>query len=347
MNTTNVCMYVAVHSVNSFILFFYCYSFQGDENNEEDFCAISPSWTFDRRTRRWRRCSSMVEAPPPADSPGGPADASLCDSGDHHDICSINSSSSSESEGQSFRETASSSSTSATATTSTNDDHETSGSTSHCSANKTGFQDAPSPGRTGGSSTVLLEAEGCFPEKPPRKKGTSLLKRMEQLRLRELTGLNSSRIPTQQVSDRPVLVQEEERVGCPSRWRISRNVHMHWFIFMNNLIKVPWVSLMQERCNHGNSMSFPHAVSVTSLQIRSCSRTSSSPSSPHTVSSSSSNSQSESSSAVSTPSPVTRVRSNCKRSSSSVGVNSGTSRMCQDCAETEEVGSLFCWLKQG
>lgn len=162
-----------------------------------------------------------MEAPPPADSPGGPGDASLCDSGDRHDICSINSSSSSESEGQSFRETASSS-TSATATTSTTDDHETSGSTSHCSANKTVFLEAsvsgpPSPGRTGGSSTVLLEAEGCFPEKPPRKKGTSLLKRMEQLRLRELTGLNSSRIPTQQVSDRPVLVQEEERMGCPSR----------------------------------------------------------------------------------------------------------------------------------
>lgn len=201
------------------ILIFY-YSFQGDEN-EDDLCAISPSWTFDRRTRRWHRCGSMVEAPPPADSPGGPGDVSLCDSGDHHDICSINSSSSSESEGQSFRETASSS-TSATATNSTTDDHETSGSISRCSANKTMFLDTyvrgpPSPGRTGGSSTVLPETEGCFPEKPPRKKGTSLLKKIEQLRLRDLTGLNSSRIPTQQVSCQPVLVQEEERMGCQSR----------------------------------------------------------------------------------------------------------------------------------
>uniref|UniRef100_A0A3B4YWL3 Si:dkeyp-23e4.3 n=1 Tax=Seriola lalandi dorsalis TaxID=1841481 RepID=A0A3B4YWL3_SERLL len=46
-------------------------------------------------------------------------------------------------------------------------------------------------------------------------------------------------------------------------------------------------------------------------------RASSSPSSPHTISSSSSNSHSESSSTVSTPSPVTRVRSNCKRSNMS------------------------------
>lgn len=163
----------------------------------------------------------MVEAPPPAAPPGGPGDASLCDSGDHHDICSINSSSSSESEGQSFRENASSGA-SATATASTAGDHETSGGASRGSANKTAFLDAsvsgpPSPGRTGGSSAVLLEAEGCFSEKPPRKKMTGLLKKMEQLRLRELTGLNSSRIPTQQVSGRPVLVQEEERVGCPSR----------------------------------------------------------------------------------------------------------------------------------
>lgn len=222
MNTTeDLCSCAFCEFIYLCSLVFYCYSSQGNENNEEDFCAISPRWTFDRRTRRWRRCGSVVEAPPPADGPGGPGDASLCDSGDRHDICSINSSSSSESEGQSFRENASGS-TSATATTGTTDDHETSGSASRCSANKTAFLDAsvggpPSPGRTGGSSTGLLEAEGCFPEKPPRKKGTSLLKKMEQLRLRELTGLNSSRVPTQQVSDRPVLVQEEERMGCPSR----------------------------------------------------------------------------------------------------------------------------------
>lgn len=178
---------------------------QEDENEEEDFCAISPSWTFDRQTRRWRRLESAAEAPPP----GGPADVSL---GDRHDVCSINScSSSSESEGQSPREAAST----ATAT-STSDDHETSRSSSRCSsANRTlsSLSGPPSPGRAGGA-----EAEGRFLEKPPRKKGSSLLKKMEKLRLKESKGPNNSRTPTQRVASRPVLPrEEEERVGCPPR----------------------------------------------------------------------------------------------------------------------------------
>ncbi len=75
---------------------------------------------------------------------------------------------------------------------------------------------------------MILEAEGCFPDKPPRKKGTSLLKKMEKLRLRGTTGLlttahsggSNSRSQAQHVSSGPVLVQEEEpmeRLHCPSR----------------------------------------------------------------------------------------------------------------------------------
>uniref|UniRef100_A0A4W6DMY8 Uncharacterized protein n=1 Tax=Lates calcarifer TaxID=8187 RepID=A0A4W6DMY8_LATCA len=72
----------------------------------------------------------------------------------------------------------------------------------------------------------------------------------------------------------------------------------------------------------------------SSLQGRPSSRASSSPSSSHALSSSSSssNSHSESSSTVSTPSPVTRVRSNCKRSNSGVG----TTRNNQNHMGTED-----------
>lgn len=75
---------------------------------------------------------------------------------------------------------------------------------------------------------MILEAEGCFPDKPPRKKGTSLLRKMEKLRLRGTTGLlpsihssgsNSGSLP-RHVTSGPVLVQEEERMErlhCPSR----------------------------------------------------------------------------------------------------------------------------------
>lgn len=69
---------------------------------------------------------------------------------------------------------------------------------------------------------MSLEAEGCFPDKPPRKKGTSLLRKMEKLRLRGTTGLLSSAHSgggggdcgslARRVISGPVQVQEEERL---------------------------------------------------------------------------------------------------------------------------------------
>ncbi|XP_041807759.1 rho GTPase-activating protein 7 isoform X2 [Chelmon rostratus] len=285
---------------------------RGDDHDEEDFCATSPNWTYDRQTRRWRRLDSTADFLRLSDSPTGAHDVSLCDVSDRHDVCSIHSSSSTESEGhdgrrKSHREAATSTTTSTAATASTTDDQETSRSSSRCSStNKTpsldtSFSGPPSPGGSGGgSSTTILEAEGCSPDKPPRKKGTSLLKKMEKLRLRGTTGLlpsansggSNSRSRARHVISGPVLLQEEER---PERL---------------------------------------HCLS--SLQVRPNSRASSSPSSPHTISSSSSsNSHSESSSTVSTPSPVTRVRSNCKRSNSGVGVAGGMTQKNQNHTGTE------------
>ncbi|XP_074528528.1 rho GTPase-activating protein 7 isoform X2 [Halichoeres trimaculatus] len=255
---------------------------RGDDCDEEDFCAISPNWTYGKQTQTWRRLEYSMDFLNLSDSPAGPQDMSLCDGGDHHDICSIHSSSSTESEGHSRRHVSqNATNTSSAATASTTDDQNTSRSSSRCSSrNKTmsldtSFSGPPSPG---GSGAVILEAESCFPDKPPRKKG-GLLKKMEKLRLRGTTGLlhtahNGEGLnQTRRVISRPALVQEKtERLHC-----------------------------------------------LTSLHGHTSSRTSSSPSSPHTLSSNSSNNQSESSSTVSTPSPVARVRSNCKRSNSSAG----------------------------
>uniref|UniRef100_A0A3Q3A265 Si:dkeyp-23e4.3 n=1 Tax=Kryptolebias marmoratus TaxID=37003 RepID=A0A3Q3A265_KRYMA len=199
--------------------------FQGDDWDEEDFCAISPSWTFDRRARRWRRLASDD-------------DDGLRSSGRHdRDGVSAHSSNGTDSDGHDERP------------------QETSGTSSHCSStNPTRSPNGPpSPG--GGSSSVSLEAKEGVVEKPPRKKRTALLRRVERLRL---------------------------RVDSPRR--VRRHIH-------------------------------------GPVLARSGSRSSSAPSSPPTVSSGSSNSQSESSSAVSTPSPIARVRSNCKRSNSGVSRN--------------------------
>ncbi|XP_076025122.1 rho GTPase-activating protein 7 isoform X2 [Genypterus blacodes] len=211
---------------------------RAQELDEEDSCAISPNWTFDRRTRRWRRLDS---SPDFLGSTG-----SACDVADRHDVCSIHSSSSTESEGH--REPV----TIATSTVSSTDEREASGS---ASSNKTRSLDTSLSGPS--SSTVSLEADGS--DKPAKKKkSTSLLRKMERLRLRG----SAARLP-------------------PA---------------------------------HSTG-----ASGVSGLQGRPGSRASSSPSSPHSVSSSCSSSPSESSSAVSTPSPVTRVRSNCKRTDGAAG----------------------------
>ncbi|XP_031606216.2 rho GTPase-activating protein 7 isoform X1 [Oreochromis aureus] len=255
---------------------------RGDDSGEEDFCAISPNWTYDRRTRQWRRLDSSMDILQL--SPNSP-DVSTCD--DHHDICSIHSSSSTESEGHEDHQKRLREPTegSTVTTASTPDDLENSRSSSRCSSsNKTRSLDTslsgpPSPG--GGSSSMSLEAESCYPEKPPRRKCITLLRKMEKLRLKGVSGESSSRGRARRVISRPLLVQDEERMG---------GLHC-----------------------------------TSSLQDQPSSHASSSPASPHTISSSSSsNSHSESSSTVSTPSPVTRVRSNCKRSSSNVGVGDGT-----------------------
>ncbi|XP_029375179.1 rho GTPase-activating protein 7 isoform X2 [Echeneis naucrates] len=242
---------------------------RGGASDEEDLCAISPLWTFDRSSRQWRRLDSAAQVLCLGDAPVG---VSLCDVSERHDLHSSRSSSSTDSEGQDGpqkgrREAA--------------EDRETSRSSSCCSPSPdTSLSGPPSPGESGGGSpsTVSLETEGRHPDKPPRRKSGSLLKRMENLRLR------SGPTRTRHLISGPVLIQEEEgleRLHCPSR------------------------------------------LDVPSRPDR---RTSSSPSTPHTISSSSSsssNSQSESSSTVSTPSPITRVRSNCKRSNSGAGVGGG------------------------
>ncbi|XP_019713662.1 rho GTPase-activating protein 7 [Hippocampus comes] len=240
---------------------------QSDEDFlEDDFCAISPRWTHDRLMRQWRRLDSSTEFLHSSDASSFPQDVSLYDHrDDRHDVCSIRSSSSTESERQNRK----SPKEGADPNRSIADDQATSRSSSRCSSsNKTpsldmSFSGPPSPGDRsgGGSSTASLEV--YIMDKPPRKKGTSLLRKMEKLRLRGTTGL----------------------LSAPR--------------------------------NHANLAAVARG-SADGRGPSSCA--SSSPSSPHAMSSSSSNSHSESSSAVSTPSPVTRVRSNCKRTEMGEGV---------------------------
>jgi len=198
---------------------------QGDDCDEEDFCAISPNWSYDKQTQQWRRLSSNVDILSLSD-PGASQNTSSCDVSDRHDVCSINSSSSTESEGHDGHHKSPSEpvANSTTIPASTTDDQETSRSSSRCSStNKTldtSFSGPPSP--VEGSSTMSLEAEGCCPDKPPRRKCTTLLRKMEKLRLRRTlhldhSGGRNSRSLTRHAISGPILVKDVERLNCPSR----------------------------------------------------------------------------------------------------------------------------------
>uniref|UniRef100_A0A1A8D0N2 Rho GTPase activating protein 7 n=4 Tax=Nothobranchius TaxID=28779 RepID=A0A1A8D0N2_NOTKA len=177
---------------------------KGDDWDEEDSCAISPNWTYDQQTRQWRRLDSNDEVLHLSACPAGhqdvsqPDDISSVDSEDHdegHRVPTI-------------------------ITGSTADEQEANRSSSRCSStNKapsmdTSLSGPPSP--EGGSSSVSLEAE-----QPPRRKCTTLLRKMEKLRLRGgLAHRNRRRM------SRPILVREAgrtDRLLCPSNLQARSN----------------------------------------------------------------------------------------------------------------------------
>ncbi|XP_056140338.1 LOW QUALITY PROTEIN: rho GTPase-activating protein 7 [Lampris incognitus] len=141
---------------------------RGEDCDPDDDCAISPRWTFDRRTQRWRRLRSALDLNDQADGLAGRGDVSPCDVSDRHEVCSLHSTSSAESDAQ--------------------ESSRCSSSTNKSLSLDRSFSGSPLPqtrrgGGGGSSSTHSLETERCFPEKTPRKKGHGLLRKMEKLRL--------------------------------------------------------------------------------------------------------------------------------------------------------------------
>lgn len=224
-------------------------------------CAISPKWSYDRKSRRWIRTDGM-DFLPSVDSPisglkrSESCEASLSDSSDHHEILSIHSSSSADSDGG---DTA----------LKTSEDLETSRSSSRCSftsktlSPESSYNGPPSPGEP-----YNISSEEHCSEKPPLKKGQSLLRKMDKLRFR------GSTLRSQVHSRKPRLV-----IGSP-------------------VLQQGYGEDKHEELHHLHLSGLPDKTSSP----KSCAPPYGSSSSP-----------SDNSSAVSTPSPITKVRSNCKR----------------------------------
>ncbi|KAG9265918.1 rho GTPase-activating protein 7-like isoform X1 [Astyanax mexicanus] len=153
---------------------------RGDHDEHEEPCAISPKWSYDSKSRRWVRTGGMdflpsVESPVPSLRRSESCEASLSDSGEHHEILSMHSSSDADSDGGST-------------THKTAEEQETSRSSSRCSSTyKPLSPDSSCSGPPSPGEPHSFSSEERLPEKPPLKKGQSLLRKMEKLRLRGST----------------------------------------------------------------------------------------------------------------------------------------------------------------
>ncbi|XP_058875715.1 rho GTPase-activating protein 7-like, partial [Acipenser ruthenus] len=144
---------------------------RSEDSEEEEPCAISSKWAFERHSKRWSRLESLecfsVLSPESFYLKRMDSVDTTLDSGEKQDACSLHSSSS---DGSCVQKTAL-------------DNLETSRSSSRCSSSKpasldTSFSGPPSPSEIqscGGEEKVL--------EKPPKKRGKSLLRKMEKLRM--------------------------------------------------------------------------------------------------------------------------------------------------------------------
>ncbi|XP_026855906.2 rho GTPase-activating protein 7 isoform X2 [Electrophorus electricus] len=228
---------------------------RSEDGEYEELYAISPKWSYDRKTRCWIRMDGM-DFLPSADIPASSlrqsrsCEASLWDGGEHHETLSTHSSSSGDSDGgasahRSPRETRMSRSSSS-------------------STFKPQSPDGPCSGPPSPSEPESMHGEECFPDRLSLKKGQGLLRKVEKLRLRGST-----------------------------QWSHGRNERGHL------VISSP---VIQE----GQGEGMLEQLNAVGLRDK--------PSSPASCSppSGCSSSPSENSSVASTPSPIAKVRSNCK-----------------------------------
>ncbi|XP_062443421.1 rho GTPase-activating protein 7-like isoform X2 [Rhea pennata] len=195
LNTLNKCASMKVE--------ISCRRKQSDESEDDEPCAISNKWTYERCSQRWSRFESLEGFPgeegastavlgSPTPRSIGNEDITFLDHGEKHDVSSNHSTSSGDSDTVSFPKPF--------------EDVETSRSSSKCSSNKVASPDDTfncSPPTTGFLNTT---GEEKLLDKSPYKKGKSLLKKMEKLHLRSCN-LRSSHSKAKPLISEPVLLE--------------------------------------------------------------------------------------------------------------------------------------------
>ncbi|NXU63891.1 RHG07 protein, partial [Horornis vulcanius] len=167
-----------------------------DDSEDDEPCAISDRWVYERCSQRWSRIESLAGAG--ASTPGSPVlkiipneDSVFLDHGEKHDVSSIHSTSSADSDVVNSQKPF--------------EDVETSTSSSRCSSVKvpsldSAFSCSPPP-----SEFLNITSEEKLLDKSPSKKRKSLLKKMEKLHLR--SNLRSGQSKAKPIISEPVLLE--------------------------------------------------------------------------------------------------------------------------------------------
>ncbi|NWW33317.1 RHG07 protein, partial [Panurus biarmicus] len=176
---------------------------KSDDSEDDEPCAISDRWAYERCSQRWSRIESLAAFPPEegagASTPGSPVlkiihkeDSVFLDHGEKHDVSSIHSTSSADSDIVNSQKPF--------------EDVETSTSSSRCSSVKvpsldSAFSCSPPP-----SEVLNITSEEKLLDKSPSKKKKSLLKKMEKLHLRSCN-LRSGQSKAKPIISEPVLLE--------------------------------------------------------------------------------------------------------------------------------------------
>ncbi|XP_041253373.1 rho GTPase-activating protein 7-like isoform X2 [Onychostruthus taczanowskii] len=176
---------------------------RSDDSEDDEPCAISDRWAYERCSQRWSRIESLAGFPAEegagAPTPGSPVlkiinnkDNFFLDHGEKHDVSSIHSTSSADSDIVNSQKPF--------------EDVETSTSSSRCSSVKvpsldSAFSCSPPP-----SEFLNITSEEKLLDKSPSKKRKSLLKKMEKLHLRSCN-LRSGQSKARPIISEPVLLE--------------------------------------------------------------------------------------------------------------------------------------------
>ncbi|XP_074739324.1 rho GTPase-activating protein 7-like isoform X1 [Strix uralensis] len=230
---------------------------RSDDSEDDEPCAISNKWAYERCSQRWSRIESLEGVPgeegASASVPGSPIlksisseDTIFLDHSEKHDVSSIHSTSSGDSDTANFPKPF--------------EDVETSMSSSRCSSIKVASLDSTFSCSPPPSEFLRITSEGKLLDKSPYKKRKSLLKKMEKLHLRSCN-LRSGQSKAKPVISEPVLLEglNEEKMKMLNCVNIS---DLSGVQTKNNS------SFSPQNCNSSNQSENSHIASSPSPLIK-------------------------------------------------------------------------------